>query len=73
MPPVFLLASKDDDVVNYKNSVVLSKALEKQNNTFKFLLFETGGHGYGLKETHFTKTSKWTLKLQRWLSSLGFL
>lgn len=72
MPPVFLLASKDDNVVNYKNSVVLSKTLQKQNNSHKFLLFEMGGHGYGLNKNRFTKTTKWTLILQDWLTSLGF-
>ncbi len=73
MPPVFLLASKDDDVVNYRNSVVLSQALKQQKIKSTFLLYDTGGHGYGMKDTDFSKKTKWPELLHKWLKEIGIL
>lgn len=73
MPPVFLLASKDDAVVDYRNSVALEKTLAKQNIKNTFLLFGTGGHGYGMKETPFRKESQWDILLYQWLKEIRIL
>ncbi len=70
MPPIYLQASKDDQVVNYKNSVVLDKALTNKNINHKFVLFETGGHGYGMKDCEFTKESRWQDTLLQWLKDI---
>lgn len=73
MPPVFLLASKDDPVVDYRNSVCLYKALQEHQIPCKFLLFDTGGHGYGMKKTEFTETTRWNYILRDWLRENGLL
>ena len=46
-PPAFLVHAKDDPI-NYKNSVLYEEALKKYNVPVKLLLFEKGGHGYGM-------------------------
>lgn len=72
MPPVFLLACKDDDVVDYRNSVVLSEALIKKGVSSRYLLFEKGGHGFGAIRTRSEETNKWYLLLKEWLGEIGF-
>ncbi|MDD4847961.1 MAG: alpha/beta hydrolase [Bacteroidales bacterium] len=73
MPPVFLLASKDDPVVDYRNSLVLSKSLENNHVKHKFLLYDTGGHGYGMKKTEFTETTRWNWILRDWLIEIEMI
>jgi acetyl esterase/lipase len=48
MPPVFLLHCKDDKTVDYRNSVCYHEALSAKNISCKFLLYEHGGHGFGI-------------------------
>lgn len=71
MPPVFLLASIDDDVVDYRNSEALSVTLNVKNIPHKYLLFETGGHGYGMKPTTFTQQTQWPFTMKEWLQQNG--
>lgn len=73
MPPIYVQASKDDDVVDYRNSVVLDKALTDKNINHKFLLFETGGHGYGMKDCEFSRQSKWQDSLLQWLKDINIV
>lgn len=73
MPPTFVLASKDDDVVDYRNSIALDKALTDKNIQHSFLLFDTGGHGYGMKDTEFAISSQWREILYEWLKSINIL
>lgn len=72
MPPVFLVACKDDDVVDYRNSVVLSEALLQRNIPTRFMLFEKGGHGFGTLRTKSEETKNWYLLLKEWLGEIGF-
>jgi acetyl esterase/lipase len=51
-PPAFLVHAKDDPI-NYTNSVLYEEALKKYNVPVKLLLYEKGGHGYGM----YNKTS----------------
>jgi acetyl esterase/lipase len=51
-PPAFLVHAKDDPV-SYKNSVLYQEALTKYKVPVKLLLYEHGGHGYGM----YNKTS----------------
>lgn len=73
MPPVYVQASIDDDVVDYRNSVALDKALTDKNINHKFVLFETGGHGYGMKDCEFKKESKWQETLLQWLKDIDII
>lgn len=73
MPPIYVQASIDDDVVDYRNSIALDKALADKNINHKFVLFETGGHGYGMKDCEFTKESKWQETLLQWLKDIDII
>jgi acetyl esterase/lipase len=70
MPPVFLVTAKDDPIVFYQNSVVLDKALTSENIKHQFLLYEVGGHGYGMSEKRGGETAKWRFEFTKWLKTL---
>lgn len=73
MPPIYIQASIDDNVVDYRNSVALNKSLTDKNINHKFVLFETGGHGYGMKDCKFTRESKWQDVLLQWLKDIEMI
>lgn len=68
-PPAFLVHAKDD-FVSYMNSVVYEEALKKNNVPVKLLLYDKGGHGYGM----YNKQSEifWPEEMIRWMQSFGF-
>lgn len=49
-PPTFAWHNKDDKTVDYRNSVMLEKALNENGVFNEFHYYETGGHGIGLAE-----------------------
>lgn len=63
MPPVFLLACRDDKTVDYRNSVDLDQALTEAGVEHEFILRETGGHGFGMNYG-------WGDTLYSWLKKL---
>lgn len=73
MPPTYLVACKDDPIVNYQNSVRLSEALKAKNIDYKFTLYEWGGHGFAMKNNKFMKTFHWNEPLYEWLKERGFM
>ena len=73
MPPVFLVTAKDDPVVKYENSVLLDRSLSKARIPHKFLLYETGGHGYGMDEKLAPEAGKWKYEFIKWLKELKLL
>lgn len=73
MPPVFLVTAKNDSVVNYRNSVELDKAMTEKNIKHVFLLYETGGHGYGMSIKRGGETAKWNLRFKQWLIDNNFI
>ena len=73
MPPVFLVACKDDPVVDYRNSVVLHKAMKNKNIPITFFLFNEGGHGFGVARTKSDETKDWNLKLLEWMKENNFI
>ena len=64
-PPVFLL-STSDDVVDCRNSLSFAAACKANGVPVSLHLFETGGHGYGLKGKGDLAT--WPLLLEQWLA-----
>jgi acetyl esterase/lipase len=73
MPPVFLITTKDDPVVNYKNSLVLNDVLQKEGVPCKFLLYETGGHGFGMNEQRGGEAAGWENHFKDWLYEIKIL
>jgi len=65
-PPAFLAHAKDD-WVNYKNSVMYDEALKKNHVREHLLVFEKGGHGFGM----INKSSdiQWPDELVKWLEN----
>jgi acetyl esterase/lipase len=77
-PPTFLVHSKDDKVVLIKNSELFRAALKKHDVPGELMVFETGGHGYGLgrgrndeNKTH--ETDAWPSRCIEWLAEQGLL
>lgn len=70
MPPVFLVTAIDDPVVMYQNSVVLDKALTQAGIKHKFMLYKTGGHGYGLSEANAPEAGQWKYEFVQWLQEV---
>lgn len=74
MPPVFLMANKDDHTVKYQNSVRLDEALTLVGVEHKFILGEKGDHGFGMGNNNFVKTTNWpNAWLLPWLKEIGML
>lgn len=73
MPPVFLVTAKDDPKVDYRNSVCLDQSLTCAGVPHRFLLYETGGHGYGMSEKRAPEAGKWKYEFVTWLQNLGIL
>jgi acetyl esterase/lipase len=73
MPPVFLVTTKDDPVVNCKNSIVLNDVLKKKGIPCKFILYETGGHGFGMNEQRGGEAAEWKYYFKDWLYEIEIL
>lgn len=73
MPPTFLVTAKDDPVVMYQNSVNLDRALTAAGVRHVFLLYDTGGHGYGMDETRAADAAKWRFQFVKWLRDIKIL
>ena len=73
MPPVFLVTAKDDPVVKYENSVRLDRSLSKARIPHKFMLYDTGGHGYGMDEKLAPEAGKWKYEFIKWLKEIKIL
>ncbi len=70
-PPVFLINCKDDPVVDWHNSVILDKALTDAGVSHKYILYETGKHGFGVSDIYGSPQSrKWRDEFLIWLRGL---
>lgn len=58
MPPIYLIACKDDPIVDYRNSERMSDALDAKNVPYSYELYETGGHGFGVNPSLIKSSNK---------------
>jgi len=72
MPPTLVVTAKDDPVVDYRNSVRLDSALSARLVEHRFLLYETGGHGYGMDEARAPEAAQWKYEFLKFIQSLPF-
>lgn len=72
MPPTYVVCCKDDNVVDYQNSVELVKALKNAGVPHKFALYDWGKHGFGMLNNRFMKTFHYNEKILEWLISIDF-
>jgi len=73
MPPTLVVTAKDDPVVKYENSVRLDNSLSKARIPHKLLLYETGGHGYGMDENLAPEAGQWKYAFLKWLHEIKIL
>lgn len=64
-PPTFMVQTKDDSSF-VDGTITYYNALKKNNPEVTFHLFETGGHGYGLRLDPSQKLSEWPILLKTW-------
>lgn len=77
-PPTLLVHSKDDQAVPIRNSEAFFAAMKKHHVPGEFLVYETGGHGYGLGRGHHNpsnshETDAWPAACIQWLGSIGII
>ena len=58
-PPTFVLVAADDDTIPFENSVQLFQALRAAHVACELHVFETGGHGFGMRFTIGKPTAAW--------------
>ena len=70
-PPVFLINCKDDPIVDYHNSILLDSALTSQKISHQYLLYETGGHGFGASDIKGTpECRQWKEEFIKWINKI---
>lgn len=70
MPPTMIIVAKDDPVVNYRNSIVLDEALTNNHIRHQLLLYEQGGHGFGMSEKRGGNIALWKWDFIKWQQTL---
>lgn len=70
-PPVFLVHADDDKGVPPMNSIVFYEALKKNNVKASMLIYDHGGHGFGMAPTD-PLLSQWPMQVVQWLQRQGF-
>jgi acetyl esterase/lipase len=70
-PPCFLVHPQDDKTVPVKNSIHFYEALVNNKVKGELLIYQSGGHGFGLINPSTKET--WMDSLIRWLQLNGFL
>jgi acetyl esterase/lipase len=68
IPPTFIVQTKDD-LAHVEGSRAYSAALEAAGIPVRYELFETGGHGYGLRPSD-DPVSKWPELCAEWLEEI---
>ena len=70
-PPTFLVHASDDDLVNPENSIVFYQALLKNKVAAEIHIYQTGGHGFGMKQKN--KKELWMERCRNWMEVNGWL
>ena len=70
-PPTFLVHAKNDGV-KVANSILFHQALQKAGVPAELVLFETGGHGFGLG-VNGGAPAAWPARCEQWLAKQGLL
>ena len=70
-PPTFLVHAKDDGAVPIANSENLAKALEANNVPVKLVVYDKGGHGFGMRRKDIP-VKEWPEELRKWMREMKF-
>lgn len=72
MPPVFLVNCVDDPVVDYRNSILMDRALTAGGVPHRYIQYRTGGHGFGAAPERTTSEAiAWKREFLRWLADIS--
>jgi acetyl esterase/lipase len=71
-PPTFIAMSLDDPL-RIENALAYSAALRKASVRFELHIYETGGHGFGLRPVKNAPNTKWPDHAADWLKAEGWL
>lgn len=67
-PPAFIVHAKDDQAVPVQNALLYYKALRDQKVEAKLLLFDKGGHGFGMRNME--EKVQWPEEMRVWLGEV---
>ncbi|MDE5898568.1 MAG: alpha/beta hydrolase [Treponemataceae bacterium] len=73
MPPSYIVVAKDDNVVDYRNSLALYDAMQKQGVSCRIAIYDWGRHGFGMLDNKFMKEFRWNDALWQWLVEIGIV
>ncbi len=73
MSPTYIVVCKDDNVVDYRNSLALHSALKEKNVDCRITVYDWGNHGFGMLENRFMKEFRWNEPLWAWLVEIGII
>lgn len=72
IPPTLLIHAKDDDVDPVHYSLVYERELKKAGVAVDMILYETGGHAFGVRKQG-KDTDRWTEDALEWLRKIQML
>ncbi|MCA8990078.1 MAG: alpha/beta hydrolase, partial [Planctomycetaceae bacterium] len=70
-PPTFLVHAFDDPI-SVRGSLYMALALKDAGVPFDLHVYETGGHGYGLRPVENKPVTLWPNRCEEWLTRLGW-
>lgn len=71
MPPIFLVACKDDKTVKCRNSINLHRVMEQKGLPCTFFLYDRGGHGFGANDDKAGSIARhWKDEFIKWIKNL---
>lgn len=70
-PPALLIHAGDDSAVNWENSIRYYQALRKKGVAAELIIYQEGGHGYGLKNR--TTSDLWIERCRDWMKANKWL
>ena len=62
-----------DDGVPVHNALLLAAELKKAGGSAEVHVYDTGGHGYGLRYVSEHPVTTWPKRAEEWLARRGFL
>ena len=71
-PPMFLVHAFDDGV-SVQNSLHVATELKKAGGSAELHVYDTGGHGYGLRPVATQPVTSWPARAEVWLNRRGLL
>ncbi len=71
-PPTFLVHAHNDSATSL-SSVLYYAALKQHDVAGELHIYETGGHGYGLRPVRGSEVDTWPRRAEEWLRGRGLI